>query len=324
MNTLTRSLPLLLVLLAPLAGGCVYQEGLLISNLRGTIRIPKAAVDRTVSIPSTTPGEEPTVEEIVNDPRLIGPVFLGLYPFVHEADVVAQYPHPEMGPQYIEDTPGDAYPYGGTTVGDIRFACFEFLSCKVTSGRFEDYDDLLQWFDRIGQPITDASGALVTDGGFIQQTCFDLLAVTSDQEVRITAFEDLNDDGEINEKDLDFQEEGDFWVAPFTLWQQEFFWDQEEEQSEKSCTPGTDCTGFTLWGYMDSPDTSNFQFSSCETGAGNRYTRYNTEFYGGLPHNDLLNFPSKYITTGDWVVTEPFVWKDIYDEPELTLDFLVP
>jgi hypothetical protein len=328
MDTLTRSLATssaallrLALVAAPLLAGCGYEEGLLISNLRGTIRIPKTALERTVIVPAT-PDEAERVEVLVDEPRLIGPVYLGLYPFVHEADVVARYPHPEMGPQYIEDTPGDAYPYGGTTVGDIRFACFEYLSCKVTSGRFLDYDDLVDWFQRIGQPITDASGAVVIDGAFVQQTCYDLLAVTSDEEVRITA-EDKDLDGKITMSDLDFQEDGDSWVAPFTLWQQEFFWDVDQE-AEKGCTPGTDCTGFTLWGYMDAPDVTNFQFSSCETGAGNQYQRYNTQFFGGVSHNDLLNFPSKYIAKGDWVVTEPYVWKDIYDEPELTLDFLVP
>jgi hypothetical protein len=75
---------------------------------------------------------------------------------------------------------------------------------------------------------------------------------------------------------------------------------------------------------MDSPDVATFQFSTCDTDGGNQFQRYDTEFFGGITQPDLLNFPSKYITTGDWVSSEPYVWKDINDEPELTLDFLVP
>lgn len=325
MTPTTRS-SVLLPLGALLLPACGYEEGLLIENLRGTVRVPSTALTRTVLVPDPNDAAaEPTPLEIVNDPRLIGPVYLGLYPAVEPADVLARYPHPEMGPQYLEDTPGDAYPYGGTTVGDIRFACFEYLACKVASGRFADYEDMRVWFEQLGQPIVDAAGEIVVDGDYIQQTCFDLMAVTSDREVRVTAYEDRNDDGSIDEKDLDFvYDEGeDAWIADFTLWQQEFFWDLQEEE-DKGCTPGEDCTGFTLWGYMDSPDAANFQFSSCDTQNGNVWVRYNQEFYGGQVHNDLLNFPSKYIATGDWVSSEPFVWKDIYEEPELLLDFVVP
>ena len=43
--------------------------------------------------------------------------------------------------------PGNAYPYGGGSVGRYDFACFSSVACKVVTGRFTDYDDIL---DRIG------------------------------------------------------------------------------------------------------------------------------------------------------------------------------
>jgi len=310
--------PLMLPVFALVAASaCRYDEGLLIDNMKGSVFIPDAAATRLIA--------QPTGETVpVTDVKLIGPVYLGVFPSVLAANVLAPYPHPEVGPQFIEGVPGDTYPYGGTTVGDLRFACLEYLTCKVTSGRFETWDTMIDWFAYLGQPIKDAAGAEVVSGGFLQQLCFDQLNVTSDAEARLTAYEDRNDDGSINELDLDFVHDdtaGGF-RAEFTLWQQEFFWDIEQEETE-GCTPGEDCTGFTLWGWMDSPSTLTYDFSTCDPTLGFNNEIYNNEFFGGMVFSDVLNVPTTYISTGDALAGEPYIWNDMNDEPELVLDWIV-
>ena len=307
-----------LMLLAPLVAGCAFDEGLVIENLKGTVRIPRAAAQREIVDPNAEDGS--TI--LLDDPRLIGPVYLGLYPSVYPADVVG-YPHPEMGPVFQRDIPGNAYPYGGTTVGDLRFACFDFLTCKHVSGRFTGYQDMIDWYERLGQPILDAAGAVVPSGEFIQQTCFDILNVTSDEEVRILT-DDKDGDGKLEETDLDFvlDESTDEYVAEFTIWQQEMFWDQEVA-AKGECTPGRDCPGFTLWGWMDAPSITEYTYSTCNPDIGFENTEYNANFSAGAPFTDLLNFPSSYIGEGDWVSGEAYRWDDRFAEPELRLDFVV-
>ncbi|MEZ4239247.1 MAG: hypothetical protein R3F59_24455 [Myxococcota bacterium] len=295
-------------------GGCVYDEGLEIANLRGRVIVPEEAVTRTLVLGDGT-------EQTITDIKLLGPVYLGLFPSVEPANVLERYPHPEIGPQFREDVPGDTYPYGGTTVGDLRFACFEFLRCKVVSGRFLDYQEIVEWFRYIEQPILDASGAEVNSGEFLAQACYDLLNVNTDDEVRITAYEDRNGDDVIDDKDLDFvyDEAEHAYVGDFEIYQQEMFWDQSAE----GCEPGRDCPGFSLWGWMDAPSKSSFQYSTCNPTLGYRNQEYNANFTGGAAFPTLLNFPSTYITNDDWVASEPYQWNDKYAEPDIYLDFAV-
>jgi hypothetical protein len=311
-----HALTALSVLVATLSG-CRYEEGLLIENMRGTVLVPEAAATRTVVHPN---GESETITDV----KLIGPVFLGLFPSVEEADVIAPYPHPEVGPQFIPGVAGDTYPYGGTTIGDLRFACLEYLTCKVTSGRFDTWNTMIEWFASLDQPIRDASGAEVVSGEYLQQLCFDQLNVTSDEEARLTAYEDRNGDGETDALDLDFvwDESAGAFRGEFTLWQQEFYWDTREEETT-GCTPGEDCTGFSLWGWMDSPSTVTYDYSTCDPSLGFNNEIYNNEFFGGIVFSNVLNFPTTYIDAGDVLATEPFVWNDISDQPELVLDWIV-
>ncbi|NCG18723.1 MAG: hypothetical protein GWP91_06900 [Rhodobacterales bacterium] len=315
-----------LLAMSSLAGGCKYQEGLIINTMKGTVVVPRAAAIKT--------GLDAAGNPLSADPNIanIGPVYIGVFPSVYPANVVASFPHPEVGPQYQDGVEGDTYPYGGTTVGDIRFACFQALACKVTSGRFVDYDAMAIWFnDILGQPIVSADNQNVTSGELIRQTCFDLLEVTSDEEVRLTAFEDRNGDDKLNELDLDFVEnaDGDF-EGEFTLWQQDFFWDRDEER-EKGCTPGLDCTGFSVWAFADQPDSVSGRFTACEDGSneGFEVEEYNHDFFGGRSVPDVLNRPTQYITEGDIVANEyldggdwvegAYLWKDVYDRPTIRL-----
>jgi len=307
----TSTFPILgaALLLAP---GCAFEEGLIIENLRGTVSIPIEAASRTIQ------DEDGNLIEIEADPRLLGPVYLGLYSKIEEANVVEDYPHPEFGPQFQPGVSGDAFPYGGTTVGDLRFACLPDLSCKLTSGRFQDWDSIVDWFRRLNVPLTDLEGAEIPNGEYLRQVCYDFLNVTSDEEVRVTAYEDRDGDGEL---DLDFRREGDFFVADFEMLQQELFYDRDQED----CTPGRDCRGFSLWGWMDAPAASDFSFTTCDPQPELNLVivEYNTEFEPGAAYPETLNFPSRYITTGDYVSSREFVWSDIYDEPDLVLDLEV-
>lgn len=293
---------LLTLALVPLAAACTYQEGLEIHDLQGKVVLPEAAGTRTTQSGNL----------IEDDVRLIGPVYLGLYPSVQSG--TREYPYPEIGPSFQTGVPGDTYPYGGTTVGDLRYACFEFLTCKVISGRYVDFDDLVQWFnEELETPIVDAFGNEVTNGEYFRQTCFDLLEYTSDEEIRITATEDVNGDGKIDELDLDFVQRNDGkFEADFTIYQQEWF------------------EGFSMWGWMDAPSETNFRFSTCDPDDGFFLNEYNEEYYGGRQFRELLNFPSNYIGPGDWVPAaepggdnDPYVWDSPTDVHEIELGFQV-
>lgn len=292
---------------------CQYDGDLLIENLKGTVVLPESAGTRFVN------------GEAIISAQNIGPVYLGLYPAVTQGGY--SYPHPQQGPLIQENQKRDTYPYGGTTIGDHRFACVEALRCRVLSGRFTDFDQLIDWFTIANEiEIIDALGVPMTSGAELRQICYDLLEVTSDEDVRITA-SDRNADGVIDESDLDFQqrEDGSF-EASFTIWQQEFF-------------ANTEGSGFTLWGFMERPELTvdpgtNATFSntcvvSSEDGAsaGFPVNVYNQEWDGGRQAFDILNYPYEYIEPGDFVSgaqddegTLGFTFTSVLDEPELLLN----
>lgn len=286
-----------LLLLAPLVG-CTFDEGIIIEDIEGTIIVPRDAATQTFV-------DEDGNETEVTDVRLIGPVYLGLYAGV--SNNLMAYPHPEMGPIVEPDIPGDTYPYGGTSLGDVRFACVEYLTCRVVSGRFVDYDGIIEWFDEVvGAPVVDSSGAEVTSGAWLQQQCFDLLNVVSDAEVRLTAYEDRNEDGAIDELDLDFVERSDGnFEGKFKIWQQEYF------------------EGFTLWGFMDAPSPANSQFTTCDPTEGLNIQEYDADFNAGTVFPDILNYPSLVIDQEDWVASEGHTFNTPEDSPELWIDFPV-
>lgn len=276
---------MLTILLA--AAGCAYQETLPEKDLSGTVVLPAAALTRTLFDGST-----------VTDPRLIGPVFLGA--FAGMDNISFNYPHPSMGPIITPDVPGDTYPYGGTTVGRYDFACYEALACKVVTGRFESYDDILDYFaNSMNNPVEDSDGNEVVNGTTFQQECFDYFYATSDAEMAFLG-------------DLDFKENSDGdWEAEFVM-------------------PHTLVVdGMVLWGWMDAPaiDLANPDnsggFSSCTTSGGRETNEYDQQFYEGRVYYDVLNTPSTYITTGDWISqgTESEVIHSEDDHPVVRMDF---
>lgn len=287
------SLPFAFV--APLLlSACGFNEGLIINDMTGRIIVPREAATRTMPNGET-----------VTDVRLIGPVYIGFYPDVR--DDTFGFPHPAIGPVFSSTVGGDAYPYGGTSIGDIRYPCLQSLVCKVTSGRFLDFEQIVEWFnDYYQDPVLDGVGNVVTTGEYIRATCYERLRITSDAEIRITAFEDRNGDGKVDELDLDFVENGDGdFEAEFKVWQQEFF------------------DGFKLWGWMDAPGAANGQIRTCDPSQGFNDTEYANNFRGGRPYRDLLNFPNRYIQTGDWVASQPHEYERWDDEVVLRLDYEV-
>jgi hypothetical protein len=268
----------MLTALTLLIGGCAFDEHLPQADISGTVVIPRAAATRDITNPNT--GEV----ESLTDVRLIGPVWLGLFPDVVGAGELFEYPHPEMGPVYLEGIPGNTYPYGGGSVGRFDFACFESVRCMVTTGRFKDYDDILDFFSNVAnRPVTDPFGVEVESAAYFQSYCYELFDYTADYELSFISCADPDDPENCG---LHFEENaaGDF-EADFTLWQSTY------HQNMK------------IWGWMDAP-SEYFTYSTCDEGRGNYNSEYANGFYYGANHSDLLNFPSYYITEGDYVVEQ--------------------
>ncbi len=209
-------------------------------------------------------------------------------------------------------------------------ACLDNLTCRVTSGRYESYQHLVDWFnDTVGAPVVDPDNRTVEDGEYFRQTCFDLMEVTSDEEVMLLP-PDRDGDDKITAKDLDFVEnaDGDF-EGEFKIWQQDFFWDREDE-AKSGCTPGLDCKSFKVWAYMDGPATDG-NFVTCDGGdaIGFEVEEYNYDFFGGRVFEDVLNQPDGYIGAGDWVANQYldgntavdgfYEWQNVYDQPTIIL-----
>jgi hypothetical protein len=248
-----------------LAVGCAFDENIPEKDISGTVILPRAAATRTLSS-----GEE------VTDVRLIGPVFLGAFSGMD--NVSFGYPHPSMGPIVTADTPGDTFPYGGTTVGRFDFACYEALACKMTTGRFKNYDEILEYFGTmLDNPVKDANGDDVINGSTFQQACFDYFYATSDAEMAFIGDPDFTENA-----DGDFEAE---FVMPHTVFVE----------------------GMTIWGWMDAPSinlanpSDSGSFSTCDSSRGRHQEKYDEDFYEGQVYYDVLGTPSTYIYAGDWV-----------------------
>jgi len=260
-------------------GACANPEVVPEGDITGRVIIPKEAATRTVVSASDDDGDGVytyTTQEIT-DPRLLGPVYVGA--FAAMDTISFPYVHPQMGPLIDDGIRGDTFPYGGDTIGRIDFACYATVSCKVTTSRFTDYDDLLDYFKNdIGIPVVDAYGVEVTDGAAMRQWCYDYFAATSDAEM---AF--------IGDDNLRFEEDGDNYVASFKM--------RHTERVD----------GMSLWGFMDAPEIEtdrvsvNGTFTTCNPNGGRQVDAYNTEFYEGSSYFDVLNYPSTYVQYGDWV-----------------------
>lgn len=248
-----------------LAFGCAYQEELPERDIYGKVIVPAEAVTRL--LPSG---------ETVEDPRFIGPIFLGAFSGIDFTSF--NYPHPTMGPIITSDTPGDTFPYGGTTVGRYDFACYEELACKVVTGRFADYGDILDYFNILENPVTDNDGNVIENPSTFQQACYDYYHATSDAEMAFIGADQFT-------KNADGDYEASFVMAHTVF-----------------------VDGMTVWGWMDAPtiDLANPAnsggYSTCDPNAtGRNANEYDEDFYEGRVYYDALNVPSQYIYAGDWI-----------------------
>lgn len=263
--------------------GCTYDEQLPQADITGSVIIPREAATRTFVDPVT--GEESELTDV----RFIGPVYIGAFPSVNELDY--GYAHPEMGPVIQADVEGNTYPYGGGSVGRFDFACFEYLACRTPTGRFRDYDDLLDFFsDVVGDPVQDAFGNQVDSAGYFQSVCYNLFEITADYEMEwISEVDYLGEP--IDRMDFVENSDGDF-EATFNIWRSNYQ------------------PGMQIWGWMDAPsdmgvDTvpnNRFRFGTCNEQNGQTNNEYNNDFAFGVTQNNLINFPGRYISDGDWIV----------------------
>ncbi|MFH1463695.1 MAG: hypothetical protein ABIO70_04840 [Pseudomonadota bacterium] len=296
-----RSLPFLF--LGATLAGCGFDENLPEIDFVGRVIVPKAAATRTVEIDG--------VETALTDIRFIGPVWLGAYPSI--TTDTFPYPHPEMGPVIDPAYPGNTYPYGGGSVGRFGFACFESVACRVTTGRFENFDKIIEYFEWSPEPVTDQYGEAVESATFYEQYCLDYFYDTELSELDFLAVaEDGN--GEFV-PDLDFEQitsdhelasyggedhVGDF-VADFHMSHVVYY------------------QGMAIWGFVDNP-SQEFTFSTCRDDIyGPARNEYNEYFMAGGHHHDILNYPSLYIMEGDWVVRDAWQMQSTDDEPVLVL-----
>lgn len=284
----------MLTLIAILTG--CYNENIPQVDVVGKLVVPEEAATREV--PTFDENGEITGSETVTDPRLIGPVFLGAFSAIDQESFA--YPHPAMGPIISPDYPGDTFPYGGTTVGRFDFACYEALACKVVTGRFTSYGDVLDYFKNVlGKPVTDSHGDEVMYGDTFQQECYRLFHATSDEEFAFIGPQDFTQNA-----DGDF--EAEFLMAHTTL-----------------------VPGMALWGYMDAPTIStenaalNGTFDTCDDNLGNQRYDYDQTYFEGQPYPDILNYPSLYLRAGDWVADGTTTVQTADDQPVITLSIPV-
>lgn len=270
-------------LLLALLAGCYVETAYTHKDLKGTLKIPKEAATIQLIDQDNNQWE-------VTDPRAIGPVYLGVFASVQEG--LFDYPHPEMGPVLDANRPGDTYPYGGTTVGRFDYGCYEQLKCKIVTGRYKDYDDVLGFFkDEVRQPVLNPWGEEVTDGIEMRERCYETQFRTSDREMLF-----------IGEDRLNFKEEGDYYVADVEILHTAF-----EE-------------GVAVWGWVDMPSRT-FDFNTCNPAFGDLINYYDENFTTGTNQINVLNEPGTYIDEGDWVVLEPAIIDDPSKAFEIVMEY---
>lgn len=273
----------LFILSVAFGAGCAFQEDLPEEDLRGTVRIPIEAA-------SFEFGDDVDNLETITDARGLGPVYLGVFPSVQEG--LYDFPHPEIGPVLNTSAEGDTYPYGGTSIGRFDWACYQELICKIPTGRFTSYEDILDYFGNVlNDPVSDSEGVIVNSGTEFQEHCFELLFATADYEMLF-----------VNEV-TDFVEQDGYLVA---------------EDVEIPQVPFTE--GMTIWGWVDMPSRT-YEFSTCDSANGEFFSYYNEEFDKGTNYIDVLNFPGNYIDPGDWVVQDAVQVTNPEDEFDLEIGF---
>lgn len=268
------------MLLLSILIGCAYDEGIGEVDFFGTIKIPAAASKFIYGL-----GDE-AVE--IDDLRGMGPVYIGVFPSVQ--DDLYSYPHPEMGPILAEGQDGNTYPYGGNSLGRFDWGCYEQLVCKMVTGRFESYADIIDFHANVlNDPIKTIDGQSITSEAEYRERCFEITFSTSDDEMLF-----------IGERD--FTLEGDYLVSDIEIPQVVFK------------------EGMQVWAWVDMPSPS-FEFNTCAAGVGQTQSYYNEYYQVGTNAIDVINFPGKYIDEGDWISQTPATITSVNDEFELEIGY---
>jgi hypothetical protein len=226
--------------------GC-FDEGLPEKNLTGTLLISS---------------------DLAPDSRDIGPVYIGIYEAYDPFQL--GYPYPATGPRIGDNPIGDALPYGGTSVGDFAYGCYQSLRCAIVSGRYESLQSMLDV-----HPLENEDGEPITDEELFDQCTY------------YYGWNSLSEFNFIGTSQLDFalNDDGD-WEADFKAWH----------------TRVPD--GALIWAFADNDNTS----CSVDRGAINRKRPEDGLFFReGAHFQDILNFPDKYITSGDFISENPTV-----------------
>jgi hypothetical protein len=295
-----------------LAGGCIYDEEIQQKDLKGMVRISVEAIESLELIDAdgvaimqdgfTLDEDGNPALDITGEMGLLGPVYLGAFPSVEDGHY--PYPHPEMGPVIDETLPGNTYPYGGTSVGRFDYACYEQLRCKVVTGRYQSFDEIIDFFaDVVQEPIIDPDGTEVTSATNYQEHCFQSEYVTSNNELSFIDEEGDNNDEPYFKPYFQLSSDGTHYEAEVTIPHTLFV------------------EGMELWGWSDMP-SGRYNYASCNPEAGDSYYRYTEQFMKGSSYPELLNFPGIYIDEGDWVA-EPVEIMDAGDEFVIDLTHLV-
>jgi len=199
--------------------------------------------------------------DMVDDPREAGMIYLGIYEGFDPEQL--GYPYPTTGPRVGDNPIGDALPYGGTSVGAYAYACYRALRCKVISGRYDSLEALLDT-----NPVEEEEEFASAEQMYDQCSWY-------------YGWNSLGEFSFIGDDQLDFSRDsaGD-WVADFRAWHTRI------------------PTGAILWAFAD----NDFTTCSPDQGPVNRRRSDDDQYFReGSNFNDVLNFPDKYLTEGDFI-----------------------
>ena len=240
--------------------GCL-DEQLPEQNISGTLTVPGSQAENAYDI---------------------GIVYLGLYSGWDSNSL--GYPYPSTGPVVGDASAGDAFPYGGTTVGRFAFACYQVLKCEFITGRFTNFEEIISSYE-----LTDEAGAPLTPEQMFDDCTF------------YYGFNSLEEFDFSGEELLDFarNDAGD-WEASWQIVRA-----QPRDNS-------------VLYAYADN------DLTSCNPGDGSINRQPDAfVFREGTNFQDVLNFPVKYLTRGDFITSQPpSVEQDRLDGYELVLDYV--
>ena len=206
------------------------------------------------------------VDEVLGgDVRRLGIVYVGVYEGFDPEQL--GYPYPQTGPRVGDNPVGDALPYGGTSIGTYAYGCYRALDCNVITGRYATLADVLEV-----NPIT------------VDETTIDD-EVLYDQCSWYYGWNSIEEFHFIGADRLDFAKTptGDY-EAYFRAWH------------------GRTPPGAIIYAFVDN------DFTSCSPDSGpvNRQRPYDDVFFReGTNYRDVLNFPDKYINSGDFISSDP-------------------